>query len=100
MQHKEQTIKGYTAVAEAYSKKFNDELSHKPFDRMVLKRFAECTTGKCVLDVGCGPGQITQFIADLGGKVVGLDFCPEMIEQAKALHPTVTFEVGMCIFSL
>lgn len=98
MQHKDQTIQGYTAVAALYSKKFNDELSHKPFDRMVLKRFAEGTSGKVVLDVGCGPGQITQFIADLGGKVVGLDFCPEMIDQAKGLHPAVAFEVGVCFF--
>ena len=39
---------------------------------------------KKVLDIGCGPGETTIYIAKkIGCQVTGLDIMPEMIEQAK-----------------
>ncbi len=57
--------------------------------------------GRSLLDVGCGPGNITADLADrLGtGAVVGVDLSEEVIELAKgqyqnAGHPNLAFEVA------
>ncbi|HEX3423195.1 MAG TPA: bifunctional 2-polyprenyl-6-hydroxyphenol methylase/3-demethylubiquinol 3-O-methyltransferase UbiG [Sphingomicrobium sp.] len=39
--------------------------------------------GKSVLDVGCGAGLLAEPLARLGGRVVGLDASPEVIEVAR-----------------
>ncbi|KAK2040151.1 methyltransferase domain-containing protein [Colletotrichum somersetense] len=57
------------------------------------------TPGERVLDVGCGPGNITAHIADLvvpgGGLVVGVDPSPERIALARELaRPSLEFHVG------
>jgi trans-aconitate 2-methyltransferase len=47
--------------------------------------------GERILDLGCGPGQLTQKIADRGADVLGLDSSPEMIGQARQNYPNLTF---------
>ena len=46
----------------------------------------ELRAGLEVLEVGCGTGQITRWLADLvkPGKVVAVDFSPAMLAQARA----------------
>jgi trans-aconitate methyltransferase len=39
--------------------------------------------GECILDLGCGDGQLTQRIAALGATVVGVDSSPAMVEAAR-----------------
>ena len=50
--------------------------------------------GECILDVGCGTGQLTSEIAASGAQVVGLDQSPDMIATASRNFPEVRFEVG------
>jgi SAM-dependent methyltransferase len=84
----------YDVVAQTYARQFFDELSRKPFDRELLERFArECRRGR-VLDIGCGPGHVGRFLADLGIDVIGVDLSPAMIEVARRLNPRMKFEVG------
>jgi trans-aconitate methyltransferase len=47
--------------------------------------------GERILDLGCGPGQLTQRIAEHGASVVGLDAAPEMIGQARQNYPKLHF---------
>jgi trans-aconitate methyltransferase len=47
--------------------------------------------GERILDLGCGPGQLTRKIADSGAEVVGLDASPEMIGQARQNFPELRF---------
>jgi len=47
--------------------------------------------GERILDLGCGPGQLTKKIADSGAEVVGLDASPEMIGQARQNYPELRF---------
>ena len=41
--------------------------------------------GKQVLDVGCGTGGLGQFVLEEGGRYVGADFFPAVLEMAGAL---------------
>ena len=47
--------------------------------------------GERILDVGCGPGQLTSQIAARGADVLGLDSSPDMIGQARQNYPKLRF---------
>ena len=87
------TRAAYDTVAVDYEALLRDELAGKPVDRAILGVFAELVTGDAV-DVGCGPGRITGYLANLGVHVSGIDLSPGMIEVARAMHPDIRFEVG------
>jgi SAM-dependent methyltransferase len=49
-------------------------------------------TIRCLLDIGCGPGQLACFLGDRGlRRYVGLDFSPECIRMARSACPSVEF---------
>lgn len=53
--------------------------------------------GGSALDVACGSGKLTAELARLAGKdgrVVGLDFSPQMLEVARQDHPGIEFTEG------
>ncbi len=53
--------------------------------------------GGSALDVACGSGKLTAELAKLarpGGRVVGLDFSPQMLEVARRDHPGIEFIEG------
>jgi ubiquinone/menaquinone biosynthesis C-methylase UbiE len=89
----------YDAVASTYAERFVNELEHKPFDRHLLGRFAQAvgplsSPAHPVCDLGCGPGHIGAYLADLGLPVMGLDLSMAMVEQARRLWPALTFGQG------
>jgi trans-aconitate methyltransferase len=47
--------------------------------------------GEQILDVGCGPGQLTAKIAETGANVTGLDASAAMIGQARQNFPQLSF---------
>ncbi len=55
------------------------------------------TAGGSALDIACGSGKLTAQLAKIagaGGRVVGLDFSPEMLEVARRDHPGIEFVKG------
>jgi len=92
----DQTKLFYDATAAKYAEAFFNELSYKPLDREILKRFADDNKLKGLMaDVGCGPGQTTKYLSDLGiSEIIGIDFSDKMIEQAKKLNRKIQFETG------
>jgi ubiquinone/menaquinone biosynthesis C-methylase UbiE len=47
-----------------------------------------------VLDVGCGPGHLTEHLRSLNVDAIGIDLVPEFIEHARAAHPHGRYELG------
>jgi demethylmenaquinone methyltransferase / 2-methoxy-6-polyprenyl-1,4-benzoquinol methylase len=53
--------------------------------------------GGSAVDVACGSGKLTAVLAGIagdGGRVVGLDFSPLMLEMARRGHPGIEFLEG------
>lgn len=46
---------------------------------------------KKILDIGCGTGELTNQIAELGHEVTGVDQSVNMINQAKKSYPKINF---------
>jgi demethylmenaquinone methyltransferase/2-methoxy-6-polyprenyl-1,4-benzoquinol methylase len=60
-------------------------------------RLSELKPGGSALDVACGSGKLTALLARIagpGGRVVGLDFSPRMLEVARGAHPGIEFLEG------
>jgi demethylmenaquinone methyltransferase / 2-methoxy-6-polyprenyl-1,4-benzoquinol methylase len=53
--------------------------------------------GGSALDIACGSGKLTAVLARIagpGGRVVGLDFSPQMLDIARRDHPGIEFLEG------
>ena len=60
-------------------------------------RATRLTTGGSALDIACGSGKLTAQLAKIAGttgRVVGLDFSPQMLEVARREHPAIEFVEG------
>ena len=60
-------------------------------------RVTGLTAGGSALDVACGSGKLTAQLATIAGpkgRVVGLDFSPQMLEVARRDHPGIEFVEG------
>ena len=91
------TRDSYDAIAEVYTDWIANELTTKPHDRAALGAFSELvlSTGHDeTLEIGCGPGRITAFLAALGLSPTGLDLSPAMLEMATGHYPNLNFALG------
>jgi len=86
----------YATLAADYADSFAGELEGLPFERWLLDRVGAqaCGTGRPVVDAGCGPGHVTAYLTAAGADARGIDLTPEMVEQARARHPGIRFDVG------
>jgi trans-aconitate 2-methyltransferase len=66
----------------------------RPFVELLARVGAD--TAATVVDLGCGPGNLTRLLAERwsGARVSGIDSSPEMIDAARASVPGIAFEVG------
>ncbi|MEU1459262.1 class I SAM-dependent methyltransferase [Streptomyces sp. NPDC005727] len=71
------------------------DIRRHPWLKASIDAFAD-TVGELgpVLDVGCGPGTVTGYLAERGLDVSGVDLSPRMIENARRLHPRCRFSVA------
>jgi SAM-dependent methyltransferase len=64
------------------------ELVRSSYDRVAVNGLGP------VLDVGCGPGTVTAYLAALDVDVSGVDLSPQMITHARRRHPELQFAVA------
>ncbi len=85
----------YDTVAKEYSETFSGEHEKKPKDQEILQRFSIALRDKePVWDFGCGPGQTTKYLKDLGLDISGMDLSEKLIEQARTNHTGIHFQKG------
>ncbi len=71
------------------------DLEPYPWLRAALDVFAEAVRDLGpVLDVGCGPGTVSAYLAERGVLVSGVDLSPRMIHHARRHYPHLDFAVG------
>ena len=64
--------------------------------KALLKRaLREIPAGSAVLDAGCGVGEFTQFIHELGFRATGIDLSERAIAFAKRSYPERDFRIGV-----
>lgn len=85
----------YNNAASRYGELFFRELYGKPIDRKLYDLFFEKTVNRGkVLEIGCGPGEIADYLKMKGSDIVGIDISEKMIEIARSLNPDIEFRVG------
>jgi ubiquinone/menaquinone biosynthesis C-methylase UbiE len=87
-------------VVEAYARRAQEyleavgKIEHAAaVDREAVLEWARGVDGP-VLDVGCGPGQWTAYLAQCGIDVEGVDPVAEFVAGARIRHPSVSYRVG------
>ncbi|GAA3858904.1 class I SAM-dependent methyltransferase [Streptomyces sedi] len=71
------------------------DVRRDPWLRAAIDAFAASVDGVGpVLDVGCGPGTVTGYLAERGVDISGVDLSPRMVEHARRLYPGCRFEVA------
>ena len=85
----------YDTVAKEYAETFSGEHEKKPKDQEILHRFSqEIGDRQPVWDFGCGPGQTSKYLKNLGIEISGLDLSEKILEQARTIHPEIHFRKG------
>ncbi|WP_410593821.1 class I SAM-dependent methyltransferase [Amycolatopsis sp. lyj-23] len=87
------TATSYDTVASSYAEWVSDALEKQPYLKAALTLFAAQVDGP-VVDVGCGPGHFTAYLASLSVDASGVDLSPGMVDLARRSHPQLRFEVG------
>lgn len=83
----------YSSRAAEYVERFASMSSVHPSDRQLVTTWADGIEG-AVLDAGCGPGQWTNLLNEVGIPAFGVDLVPEFIEHARAAYPGIPFRTG------
>ena len=98
--HQRTSREAYDAGAQLFVDTVGSTISPEfeaPLDRALLDVFAAEVRARVrgeVIDAGCGSGRVTQYLAERGLAVRGVDISSGMIEQARRAHTGLSFEMG------
>ncbi|WP_454793065.1 class I SAM-dependent DNA methyltransferase [Mycolicibacterium lutetiense] len=87
----------YELIAPEYARTFAGEFESRPFDRALLRSFADLVAragGRNALDVGCGPGEAAAELADCGLETEGIDGSAAMVSLARQGWPELRFQTA------
>jgi len=86
----------FSKFAKVYENKFMDyNVFHDTYDRF-LKLLTD--NNPTVLDIGCGPGNITKYLLQKRQEldILGIDIAEEMLQLAMQNNPTANFKLLDC----
>jgi len=85
----------YNIAAKSYADLCFFELYDKPLDKKLYDLFFERVVNKGTsVEIGCGPGEIANYLKMKGLDIIGIDISDKMIEIAKQLNPFIDYRVG------
>ncbi len=93
MDRYKETFETWNKIAKLYQDKFMDlDMYNDSYDFICTSISKKNAT---ILEIGCGPGNITKYLLDkrLDFDILGIDIAPNMIELAKKNNPTANFDV-------
>ncbi len=82
-------IQAYDAIAEKYNATYAD---NDLVDYQYMLSFLSALSGKKILDMGCGCGESTSYLASKNFDVIGIDLSDNMLNEARHLYPFLHFE--------
>ncbi|THD69187.1 class I SAM-dependent methyltransferase [Robertkochia marina] len=93
MNHLENTRFIFNKYARAYKEKYLDQGN---YGAMLLDFLEGIPNGGRILDLGCGPGNISRFLLDHRNdlELTGVDIAPAMLQEARQLNPEAGFYEG------
>jgi SAM-dependent methyltransferase len=77
----------YDEMAADYVVRFGSDLADQNPDTEFLDTAAAGFPPGPVVDLGCGPAQVAQYLIGRGHQVIGIDFAPAMLAVAAKLVP-------------
>ncbi|MFF5179716.1 class I SAM-dependent DNA methyltransferase [Micromonospora sp. NPDC000316] len=89
----ERVRQAYASVAEVYIGLFGTREQVHPDDLAFIGRHLAGRPGP-VLDLGCGPGHLTDHLRSLGVDATGIDPVGEFIAHARKTHPDGRYQLG------
>lgn len=90
----ERVRSAYDTLAESYAEQLVEELGDLPFERWLLDRVVHLAGSAPIVEVGCGPGHVTAYVASRGAAATGVDLSPGMVAQARRRFPEGRYETG------
>jgi SAM-dependent methyltransferase len=75
--------RNYDQLAEAFAARVDTKAHNAHYERPATLSLLPQVAGQRVLDAGCGPGVYSQWLAEHGAHVVGIDSSPRMVALAK-----------------
>lgn len=84
----------YDSISDAYADTFVEELDDLPLERWLLDQVVDLADGSPVVEVGCGPGHVTAYLAARGADASGVDLSPRMVKEARRRFPDGRYDVG------
>ncbi|BDD06981.1 class I SAM-dependent methyltransferase [Aureibacter tunicatorum] len=74
-----------------YAKEYQEKHKYIYQNGKELIKLLNPQKGEKILDLGCGTGELTYEIQQLGAETIGIDLSPEMITRAKHKFPEMNF---------
>ncbi|SNY53252.1 class I SAM-dependent methyltransferase [Paractinoplanes atraurantiacus] len=88
----QQVRDAYGSVSTLYIDLFGTREQTHPDDLDLLRRHLSLP-GR-VLDLGCGPGHLTDYLRSLGVDAAGIDMVPSFVAHARAAFPDGDYRLG------
>lgn len=90
----ERVRSAYDTLAESYAEQLVEELGDLPFERWLLDRVVHLAGSAPIVEVGCGPGHVTAYVASRGAAATGVDLSSGMVAQARRRFPEGRYATG------